>query len=72
MVSANSPAPTSVYYEVFLAAIDLLLNLRAYCSDKLPAGHFRSVCVTYISDFILLLTNFTYRRNLSGGWVLAP
>jgi N-methylhydantoinase B len=70
MVSANSPAPTSVYYEVFLAAIDLLLKtLGPIVPDKLPAGHFRSVCVTYISGFHPVTNEFYVQAEpLSGGW----
>jgi N-methylhydantoinase B len=70
MVSATAPAPVSVYYEVFLAAIDLLLKtLGPIVPDKLPAGHFRSVCVTYISGFHPVTKEFYVQAEpLSGGW----
>lgn len=70
MVSANAPAPVSVYYEIFLAAIDLLLKtLGPIVPNKLPAGHFRSVCVTYISGFHPVSNEFYVQAEpLSGGW----
>ncbi|WP_264532326.1 hydantoinase B/oxoprolinase family protein [Flavobacterium sp. N502540] len=70
MVSASTPAATSVYYEIFLAAIDLLLKtLGPIAPDKLPAGHFRSVCVTYISGFHPVTNEFYVQaESLSGGW----
>ncbi|MDV2448091.1 5-oxoprolinase [Elizabethkingia anophelis] len=70
IVSANSPAPISVYYEVFLAAIDLLLKtLGPVVPEKLPAGHFRSVCVTYISGIHPVTKEFYVQAEpLSGGW----
>ena len=70
VVSAKSPAPISVYYEVFLAAIDLLLKtLGPIVPEKLPAGHFRSVCVTYISGIHPVTNNFYVQAEaLSGGW----
>jgi len=70
VVSANSPAPISVYYEVFLAAIDLLLKtLGPIVPEKLPAGHFRSVCVTYISGIHPVTNEFYVQAEaLSGGW----
>ncbi|WP_291285962.1 hydantoinase B/oxoprolinase family protein [Flavobacterium sp.] len=70
MVSASAPAATSVYYEIFLTAIDLLLKtLGPIVPDKLPAGHFRSVCVTYISGFHPVTNEFYVQaESLSGGW----
>jgi N-methylhydantoinase B len=70
VVSAKAPAPISVYYEVFLAAIDLLLKtLGPVVPDKLPAGHFRSVCVTYISGIHPVSNEFYVQAEpLSGGW----
>jgi N-methylhydantoinase B len=70
LVSAKSPAPISIYYEVFLAVIDLLLKtLGTILPDKLPAGHFRSVCVTYISGFHPVTKEFYVQAEpLSGGW----
>ncbi|WP_417444088.1 hydantoinase B/oxoprolinase family protein [Joostella sp.] len=70
VVSASSPAPISVYYEVFLSVIDLLLHtLGPIVPEKLPAGHFRSVCVTYISGKHPVTNEFYVQAEpLSGGW----
>lgn len=70
VISAESPAPVSVYYETFLATMDLLLKtLAAVVPDKLPAGHFRSVCVTYISGMHPETNDFYVQAEaLSGGW----
>ena len=70
VVSAESPAPVSVYYEIFLATMDLLLKtLAPLVPDKLPSGHFRSVCVTYISGLHPDTNEFYVQAEpLSGGW----
>lgn len=70
LVSAESPTPVSIYYEVFLTAIDMLLKtLGPIVPDKLPAGHFRSVCVTYISGLHPVTNEFYVQAEpLSGGW----
>lgn len=70
VVSAEAPAPVSVYYEIFLAAMDLLLKtLAPVVPDRLPAGHFRSVCVTYISGLHPETNEFYVQAEpLSGGW----
>jgi N-methylhydantoinase B len=70
VVSAKSPAPVSVYYEIFLAAFDLLVKtLAPIVPNKLPAGHFRSVCVTYISGIHPRTGEFYVQAEpLSGGW----
>lgn len=70
VVSAEAPAPVSVYYEIFLAVMDLLLKtLAPIVPDKLPAGHFRSVCVTYISGIHPETKEFYVQAEpLSGGW----
>ncbi|HAY3535755.1 hydantoinase B/oxoprolinase family protein [Elizabethkingia anophelis] len=70
ILNASSPAPTSIYYEVLLATIDLLLKtLGPIVPEKLPAGHFRSVCVTYISGVHPVTNEFYVQAEpLSGGW----
>lgn len=70
LVSANSPAPISIYYEVFLTVFDLLFKtLGSIATERLPAGHFRSVCVTYISGIHPVTNEFYVQAEpLSGGW----
>lgn len=70
VVSAKSPGAVSVYYEIFLCAFDLLTRtLAPIVPDKLPAGHFRSVCVTYLSGIHPQTGEFVVQAEpLSGGW----
>ncbi|GAA6153804.1 hydantoinase B/oxoprolinase family protein [Pseudoteredinibacter isoporae] len=50
VVSAQSPAPVSLYYEPLIAAIDVMWQaLAPVVPDRLPAGHQRSVGATFIS-----------------------
>ena len=70
VVSAVSPSAMSVYYEVFLASIDLLCKTLAPVAPQfLPAGHFRSVCATYISGIHPDTGEFYVQaEHLAGGW----
>lgn len=50
IISAQSPAPVSLYYEPLIAAIDVMWKaLAPVLPDRLPAGHQRSVGATFIS-----------------------
>ena len=70
VVSAQSPVPISVYYEVFLVIMDLLAKtLAPLAPDRIPAGHFRSVCATYISGIHPDSGEFFVQAEpLVGGW----
>ena len=49
MFDAEYPAAMSTYYEVSMMAFDLLWKaLAPVLSDKLPAGHYSSICGTFI------------------------
>jgi N-methylhydantoinase B len=70
VVSAQSPAPVSLYYEPLIAAIDVMWKaLAPVLPDRLPAGHQRSVGATFISgehpDSGEL---FVMGEPLVGGW----
>jgi N-methylhydantoinase B len=50
LLSAQSPAPTSIYYEALLGAIDVVWKaLAPVAPHRLPAGHQRCVGATFIS-----------------------
>ena len=50
VISAESPAPVSLYYESLIAAIDVMWKaLAPVLGERLPAGHQRSVNATFIS-----------------------
>lgn len=70
LVSAQSPAPVSVYYEPLVAAIDLMWKALACAApDRLPAGHMRSVCVVFISGMHPETGElFVLSEPLVGGW----
>jgi len=70
IVSAESPSAVSVYYEVLITSIDLLWRLLApLIPDKLPAGHLRSVCATFISGIHPDTKQFFIQAEpLAGGW----
>jgi N-methylhydantoinase B len=69
-VSAQSPAPVSVYYEALVAAIDVMWKALAPAARlSLPAGHMRSVCVTYISGRQPKTGElYVLSEPLAGGW----
>ena len=50
VISATSPAPVSLYYESLIAAIDVMWKaLAPVLSDRLSAGHQRTVGANFIS-----------------------
>ena len=70
IVSAEAPSAVSVYYEVLIASIDLIWKILApLIPDKLPAGHMRSVCATFISGIHPDTDQFYIQAEpLAGGW----
>jgi N-methylhydantoinase B len=68
--TAERPAPVSTYWETMLYATDLIWKaLAPHVPERLPAGHFLSVCGTVVSgvhpdtgEFFLLV------EPLVGGW----
>lgn len=70
IVSAEAPSAVSVYYEVLITSIDLLWKILApLIPDKLPAGHMRSVCATFISGIHPDTNQFYIQAEpLAGGW----
>lgn len=68
--TAERPAPVSTYWETMIYATDLIWQaLAPHMPDRLPAGHFLSVCGTVLSgfhpdtgEFFLLV------EPLVGGW----
>lgn len=49
MFDAEYPAAMSVYYEVSMIVLDLLWKaLAPMAGDRLPAGHYSSICGTFI------------------------
>lgn len=70
ILSAQSPAPVSVYYESMIAAIEVMWRaLMPHMPDRLPVGHTRSVGATFISG-IHPRTGalFVMGEPLLGGW----
>lgn len=70
IVSAEAPSAVSVYYEVLITSIDLVWKILApLIPDKLPAGHMRSVCATFISGIHPDTNQFYIQAEpLAGGW----
>lgn len=70
IVSAEAPSAVSVYYEVLITSIDLIWKILApLIPDKLPAGHMRSVCATFISGMHPDTNQFYIQAEpLAGGW----
>ncbi|ACJ01056.1 hydantoinase B/oxoprolinase family protein [Rhodospirillum centenum] len=70
VMTASRPAPVSIYYETMISAADVMWKaLAPHMPDRLPAGHYGSVCATVIAgrhpdsgDFFLLV------EPLAGGW----
>lgn len=70
IISAQAPAPVSLYYEALIAAIDVVWKaLAPSLPHRLPAGHQRTVGATFISgnrpengEF------FVMGEPLVGGW----
>ena len=70
IVSAEVPSAVSIYYEVLITSIDLIWKILApIVPDKLPAGHLRSVCATFISGIHPDTNQFYIQAEpLAGGW----
>lgn len=70
VLSAQSPAPVSIYYEALLAAIEVVWKaLAPLMPEKLPAGHQRSVGATFISGLHPDTGElFVMGEPLLGGW----
>ena len=70
IVSAEAPSAVSIYYEVLVTSIDLLWKILApLIPDKLPAGHMRSICATFISGIHPDTKQFYIQAEpLAGGW----
>jgi N-methylhydantoinase B len=50
LLTAREPAPVSIYYESLISTIELVWRaLAPLVPQRLPAGHYRSVCATFIS-----------------------
>ena len=70
LISAQKPAPVSVYYEALIAAIDVFWKaLAPELPHRLPAGHQRTVGATFVSG--IRPENgefFVMGEPLVGGW----
>jgi len=70
IVSAQSPAPVSIYYESLIAATDVMWQaLAPLMPHRLPAGHMRTVGATFISGLDPDTGElFVMGEPLVGGW----
>ena len=70
IISAQSPAPVSLYYEALITAIDVMWKaLAPVMPDRLPAGHQRSVGATFLSGIHPDTGDlFVMGEPLVGGW----
>lgn len=70
ILSAQSPAPVSVYYESMIAAIEVVWRaLMPHIPERLPVGHTRSVGATFISGIHPRTGElFVMGEPLLGGW----
>ena len=70
LISACSPAPVSLYYESLIAAIDVMWKaLAPVLSDRLSAGHQRSVGATFVSGLHPDTSElYVLGEPLVGGW----
>jgi len=70
IVSAQSPAPVSLYYESLITATDVMWRaLAPLLPDKLPVGHMRTVGATFISGIHPDSGDlFVMGEPLVGGW----
>jgi N-methylhydantoinase B len=70
LLSAQSPAAVSLYYEPLIAAIDVMWKALAEVTpDRLPAGHQRSVGATFLSGLHPDTGElFVFGEPLVGGW----
>ena len=70
ILSANSPAPVSIYYESLQGAIEVMWKaLAPVIPQKLPVGHQRTVGATFISGLLPGTEElFVMGEPLVGGW----
>ncbi|MEM0940171.1 MAG: hydantoinase B/oxoprolinase family protein [Bacteroidota bacterium] len=70
IVSAEDPSAFSIYYETLITCMDLMWKIMApLMPEKLPSGHFRSVCATFISGVHPETGVFWIQAEpLAGGW----
>lgn len=70
LISAQSPAPVSLYYEPLIAAMDVMWKaLAPAVPDRLPAGHQRSVNATFVAGLHPDTGElFVLGEPLVGGW----
>lgn len=70
ILSAQSPAAVSLYYEPLIAAIDVIWKALAdVAPERLPAGHQRSVGATFLSGLHPDTGEFfVFGEPLVGGW----
>ncbi|MCX7173182.1 MAG: hydantoinase B/oxoprolinase family protein [Proteobacteria bacterium] len=70
LVSAQSPAPVSIYYESLVAVIELVWKALAPAMlERLPAGHYRSVGGTFLAGTHPDSRQFfVLGEPLLGGW----
>lgn len=70
ILSAQNPAPVSIYYEALLAAIEVMWKaLAPLMPHKLPVGHQRSVGATFLSGLRPDTGElFVMGEPLLGGW----
>lgn len=73
-VSAQAPAPVSLYYESVLAAMDVMWKaLAPVVPHRLPAGHQRAVNATFVAGLHPDTGElFVMGEPLVGGWGAAP
>ena len=70
VISAQAPAPVSLYYEPLIAAMDVMWQaLAPAVPDRLPAGHQRSVNATFVAGLHPDTHDlFVMGEPLVGGW----
>ncbi|GHF13564.1 5-oxoprolinase [Kordiimonas sediminis] len=70
VISAQAPAPVSIYYEPLIAAIEVMWKaLQPILPSRLPVGHQRTVGATFISGTHPATGDlFVMGEPLVGGW----
>ena len=70
LLTAKSPAPVSIYYESLVAVIELVWKaLAPAMSQRLPAGHYRTVAGTFLAGTHPDSKQFyVLGEPLLGGW----
>jgi N-methylhydantoinase B len=70
LISAQAPAPVSLYYEPLIAAMDVMWKaLAPVLPDRLPAGHQRAVNATFVAGLHPDTGElFVLGEPLVGGW----